>query len=354
MTNLWKSLLTLAFVFLVGVHIHTTRAASVTAIFPYDLNNFAEDEVIEEEDWNAIEAEIGVRSTSTSTPGSINWILRNGYFTRADIKIGGTSTTTIAGNGGLSTFSGGVISNASSSIANLFADNATTTRATTTVFAVTGHTGLNTLIVTGNATFSAGTINGIVIGGTSPAAGNFTTLSNTGLLSLYGGLTSSSTAITFSTPAVIDAGGAASFEIPNGTGPTVDATGEIAVDTTSDQFVYYGASTKRVVPAFQFPAFEYATSTTWTGTTTRRLGTATVAETWNYAECYTSAGTVNVSFYDGTNRMDLVPASSTPAKYALSTNNTFTAREKRIIDLGTPASSPTAVSCTITKFITAD
>jgi hypothetical protein len=35
--------------------------------------------------------------------------------------------------------------------------------------------------------------------------------------------------------------------LPQGTAPTVDAAGETAVDTTSDQFVFYGAS-KRVLP----------------------------------------------------------------------------------------------------------
>jgi hypothetical protein len=38
-----------------------------------------------------------------------------------------------------------------------------------------------------------------------------------------------------------------SLGIPAGTAPTVDRAGEIAVDTTDDQFVYYG-SAKRVIP----------------------------------------------------------------------------------------------------------
>lgn len=45
---------------------------------------------------------------------------------------------------------------------------------------------------------------------------------------------------------VYDFGGATSIEIVNGTGPTVDAAGEIAVDTTDDQLVYYGGA-KRVL-----------------------------------------------------------------------------------------------------------
>ena len=51
-----------------------------------------------------------------------------------------------------------------------------------------------------------------------------------------------------------DFGGATSVEIPNGTGPTVDAAGEIAVDTTSDQLVYYGGA-KRVLPYKQYASF---------------------------------------------------------------------------------------------------
>jgi hypothetical protein len=39
---------------------------------------------------------------------------------------------------------------------------------------------------------------------------------------------------TLSFPAVIDLGGKTSFEIPNGTSPTVDAAGEIAIDTDAD------------------------------------------------------------------------------------------------------------------------
>lgn len=54
----------------------------------------------------------------------------------------------------------------------------------------------------------------------------------------------------------LDAGGATSFEIPNGTGPTVNAAGEIALDTTSGNLVIAtsSASTQNVV-------FASATST---------------------------------------------------------------------------------------------
>lgn len=48
-----------------------------------------------------------------------------------------------------------------------------------------------------------------------------------------------------------DFGGATSVEIPNGASPTVDAAGEIAIDTTSDQLQYYG-STKIAIPPKRF------------------------------------------------------------------------------------------------------
>lgn len=152
-----------------------------------------------------------------------------------------------------------------------------------------------------------------------------------------------------------DFGGATSVEIPNGTGPTVDATGELAWDTTSGQMkVYDGSATRVLSNGFTYPAFSYSTTTAWTGTTTIPLGPAFVAETWSGVQCFTDAGTLNVSFYDGTNRMDMLNASTTVGTFSLSTNNTFTAAEKRYVDIGTPASSPTKVACTVKKAITAD
>ena len=66
--------------------------------------------------------------------------------------------------------------------------------------------------------------------------------SGTGVLLFAGGNIGAAT----STGAV-DFGGATSLEVPNGAAPTVDVAGEIAVDTTSDQLIYYGTG-KRVLP----------------------------------------------------------------------------------------------------------
>jgi prepilin-type processing-associated H-X9-DG protein len=100
-----------------------------------------------------------------------------------------------------------------------------------------------------------------------------------------------------------------------------------------------------------YPSFSYATSTAWTGTTTIYLAPSYQAETWNGVKCETNTGTLNVSFYDGTNRMNMLNASTTIGTFTLSTNNSFTAGESRRVDIGNPASSPTKISCSVDKTI---
>ena len=89
------------------------------------------------------------------------------------------------------------------------------------------NTGDNTVATTGDsatAFFSAGTLE-VAIGGTGT-----TTSTGTGAVVL-------GTSPTFTT----------SIAIPQGTAPTVDAAGEIAVDTTDDQLKYYGGAV-RILP----------------------------------------------------------------------------------------------------------
>lgn len=153
-----------------------------------------------------------------------------------------------------------------------------------------------------------------------------------------------------------DFGGADSLEIPNGASPTLDATGEIAYDTTSGQLkVYDGAAVDVIGNGNFYPAFTItATTTTFTGTTTYAIGTAYVAETWNGTQCFTDVGTASIRYGDGTNWTNSVAVSTTVGTVALSSNNTFTAQEKRYVQIGTPASSAGTVSCSVSKSITAD
>jgi len=136
---------------------------------------------------------------------------------------------------------------------------------------------------------------------------------------------------------------------------TPSIEGEIGIDTTSNQFKFFSGGATRVLSPTIESSFSYATSTAWTtGTTTIALGPAGSAQTWVSASCFTDTGTLNVSFYDGTNRMNLFNASTTVGTVPLTTNNTFTANEKRYVDIGTPASSPTRISCTVRRTTDAD
>jgi len=154
---------------------------------------------------------------------------------------------------------------------------------------------------------------------------------------------------------LVDIGGGV-LEIPNGSAPTVDAIGELALDSTSNQLVLYGSAKKVIGDGNLYPAFTYATSTAWTGTTTIPLGTAYTAETWNGVQCFTDTGTVNVDFGDGTNFMNATTSKAlNPAPiHTLSSNNTFTAGETRYARVGTPVSTPTKISCTVSKSLTSD
>lgn len=180
------------------------------------------------------------------------------------------------------------------------------------------------------------------------------------LTSAYGTITyASSTAATLATSwlttvlGAVNLGEATSLELPNGASPTVDALGEIALDSTSGQLKVYDTAV-RVFTHWKYVSFAYSTSTAWTASTTIYLAPADTGETWDSVKCETNTGTLNVSFYDGTNRMNMFNASTTIGKVTLSTNNTFTASESRRVDIGTPASTPTKISCKARYSVTAD
>lgn len=129
----------------------------------------------------------------------------------------------------------------------------------------------------------------------------------------------------------------------------------VCLDTTTFQ-VQVSSSTVAngypiVVPSFQAGSVGYGTTTAWAGTTTPPvgLGVAAANEVWKYAWCWTDTGTVQVSFLNGTSRMNFINASTTIGTTTLTTNNQVAQGVKRSVEFGTPASTPTNVSCTIQK-----
>lgn len=216
--------------------------------------------------------------------------------------------------------------------------------ASTTVMSI-NQTGTVVFANSGTSTFAGGIQSGTKIG-----APYFNATSTTATSTFAGGL--NATAGYFS--GIVQFVGQLIAPISAAFTPAQE--GQIGIDTTSNQFKFFsGGSVKVLGNGNLYPAFTYATTTAWTGTTTIPLGVARVGETWNDVTCFTDVGTVGVSFYDGTNRMTYVPTASTTVNVnLLTTNNTFTALEKRYVDVGTPASSPTKISCTVSKSITAD
>jgi hypothetical protein len=85
------------------------------------------------------------------------------------------------------------------------------------------------------------------------ANSNYTITHSSGLLTFSGGITATAGTVTLGVVAgAIDAGGATSLEIPNDTAPTVNADGEIAVDTSVTDFShgilkYYGGEEMAVI-----------------------------------------------------------------------------------------------------------
>jgi hypothetical protein len=68
------------------------------------------------------------------------------------------------------------------------------------------------------------------------------TFSTAGLITSVGINTGSGTATISTLAGAVDAGGATSLEIPNGTAGVVDATGELTWDTTDSQLIAYGST----------------------------------------------------------------------------------------------------------------
>lgn len=92
--------------------------------------------------------------------------------------------------------------------------------------------------------------------------------------------------------------------------------------------------------------FSVATTTAWTGTTTVALGVG-YGEVWNNIKCYTNTGTLAVDFYHASTHFNFIKQASTTIGTNSMSGATDTTGDKVQVDIGTPASSPTSISCTV-------
>lgn len=249
------------------------------------------------------------------------------------ISFGGLSTSTAAVVGNLPYFSG----------VNTFANVATTTLSgsgsiTVTAGAVViGASPISVTCASCTTAVSVATANGFAgssSGGTTPAL--TLTTSITGLLKGNGTAIAAAAYTDFPT---ISANSLLANITGSAAAPASLATSSIF--TWSAGFSQTSASIAQI----EHHSFTYATSTAFTGTTTIPLETG-YGETWNSIQCYTDAGTLNTQVGYGTASTTMLNASTTIGTVSYASNNVMTAGNKVKVDIGTPASSPTKITCT--------
>lgn len=152
----------------------------------------------------------------------------------------------------------------------------------------------------------------------------------------------------------VDFSGATSVKIVSGNAPVVDTVAEIALDATSPGSLVVATSTNAaypgVMPLPRYQSFMVA-STTWTSTSTMaQYPTLEFPERITGGQCYTNAGSVKLRIGDGTNWSNLTNITTATTTVTFTSNNTFNANGVKVIyEIGTPATSPTQVNCTVQK-----
>lgn len=153
----------------------------------------------------------------------------------------------------------------------------------------------------------------------------------------------------------------ASLEIPNASGPTVNATGEIALDTTDNQLLIADSgNTARVFGRAEVPLF----SVTVASTSNEFVSGGVLGIPKNIKDgrditqyrCYVDGGTsvvMNVS--DGTNDTETITCAATVTSDTdVATNSTFTADEKWELQFGTITGTPDYVVFEAYGYITVE
>ena len=142
-----------------------------------------------------------------------------------------------------------------------------------------------------------------------------------------------------------DFGGATSLEIPNGTAPTVNAVGEIALDTTSGNLVLATSTNATSVVFGGATTTLYAFSIASTSPDFASGGIIEMPAHWLPQTaigviCDADAGTsVVINLSDGTNDTNTVTCTTTETQFAFTSNNSWTAYENIRLEVGTVTGS---------------
>lgn len=238
------------------------------------------------------------------------------------------STGTCSGSNALNVVGGlvtcGAVTGSGSASTTLLADNNT-------------FSGLNTfssLLSLATFTGTNGTTTNFYTG-TASSTNLFASAFNFGssILSLVGDT------ITAGARAIIDFGSAISFKLPSNTSPTLNSPGQLAHDTTSENFV----ATSTAGYSYTFGG---ATTTLYSFTVASTSadfvngGIIELPSHWlpqvvTGVICDADAGTsVVVNLSDGTNDTNTVTCTTTETQFAISSNNSFTALEDIRLEVG--------------------
>lgn len=152
----------------------------------------------------------------------------------------------------------------------------------------------------------------------------------------------------------LDAGGATSLEIPNGASPTVDATGEVAWDTTIGQALVYNGSSvdvlfdtiPRSLGSIGSTSQDRALNSFSSATTTWSLGSVNATSTIPWFRAYTSGGTCLARIGDGSATSGPISITTTETATTSIGNVTFIPGDRPVLEIGSCASSPNYVTPT--------
>jgi hypothetical protein len=140
---------------------------------------------------------------------------------------------------------------------------------------------------------------------------------------------------------VYDFGGATSFEIVNGTAPTVDTLGEIALDTTDNQFLIATGTTPAVLPTKQRVWSATVASSSVDFVSGGRIPLPnqrdgfTITEIWCWVESGTSV-VINVDTLAGGAQTDTLTCDTDGASDTAQSQNTLkTAGSLNVLEIGT-------------------